>query len=74
VRVNCVAPGLIDSKATDRLRSAIGDEAFRRFVEQHPLGIGTPVNVATAIVYLLSDGARWITGHTLAVDGGFSAQ
>jgi NAD(P)-dependent dehydrogenase (short-subunit alcohol dehydrogenase family) len=74
VRVNCVAPGLIQSTFTQTLPGVIGEEAFRRLVEQHPLGIGTPVDVAAAIVYLLSDGARWITGHTLAVDGGFSAQ
>jgi len=43
-------------------------------VAQHPLGLGTTRDVAYAAAYLLSDAARWMTGHTLVLDGGFSAQ
>jgi len=73
VRVNCVMPGSID---TPMLRSAVNLgrdpesvlEACRR---AHPLGrIGQPIEVARAIAFLASDWASFITGTTLAVDGG----
>ena len=40
----------------------------------NPLGIGNPHDVAKAVVFLASDGADWITGINLTVDGGFTAQ
>ena len=42
--------------------------------DRHPLGFGQPEDVAYAVGFLLSDAARWITGTTLVVDGGFTAQ
>ena len=46
----------------------------KRLVDTHPLGrLGTPEDVANAVVFLASDLASWITGQALAVDGGFSA-
>jgi NAD(P)-dependent dehydrogenase (short-subunit alcohol dehydrogenase family) len=39
----------------------------------HPLGLGEPQDVAHAVAFLLSDAARWITGTTLVVDGGYTA-
>lgn len=42
-------------------------------MKRHPLGPGTPEDVAQVIVFLSSDVARWITGATLVVDGGYSA-
>jgi NAD(P)-dependent dehydrogenase (short-subunit alcohol dehydrogenase family) len=45
------------------------------FAAAHPVGrIGQPDEVANAVVYLCSDGASFITGHTLRVDGGYTAQ
>jgi NAD(P)-dependent dehydrogenase (short-subunit alcohol dehydrogenase family) len=46
----------------------------KRLVDTHPLGrLGTPEDVANAVVFLASDLSSWITGQALAVDGGFSA-
>jgi NAD(P)-dependent dehydrogenase (short-subunit alcohol dehydrogenase family) len=39
----------------------------------HPLGLGSPADVAGAVAFLLSDAARWITGSCLTIDGGYSA-
>jgi NAD(P)-dependent dehydrogenase (short-subunit alcohol dehydrogenase family) len=48
-------------------------DAFRSAVEaKHPLGLGEPEDVADAAAFLLSEGARWITGTELMVDGGYS--
>jgi NAD(P)-dependent dehydrogenase (short-subunit alcohol dehydrogenase family) len=74
IRVNCVAPGMVESDMSDEIRRVVGDASFAAIVAQHPLGLGDPRDVAGAVAYLLSDAARWTTGQTLVVDGGFSAQ
>ena len=68
IRVNCVAPGVID---TDMVR-VLGDDTLRELAAQTPLGrLGTPEDIAAAVSYLASDGASFITGQVLAVDGAF---
>jgi NAD(P)-dependent dehydrogenase (short-subunit alcohol dehydrogenase family) len=74
IRVNCVAPGMVQSDMSDEIRRVVGDAQFAAIVAQHPLGLGDPRDVASAVAYLLSDAAAWTTGQTLVVDGGFSAQ
>ncbi|MDY5942685.1 MAG: SDR family oxidoreductase [Oscillospiraceae bacterium] len=68
IRVNCVAPGVID---TDMVR-VLGEETLRELAEQTPLGrLGRPEDIAAAVSYLASDKASFITGQVLAVDGAF---
>jgi NAD(P)-dependent dehydrogenase (short-subunit alcohol dehydrogenase family) len=71
LRVNAVAPGLVASPMTSALT---GNEASRKVSEaMHALGrIGTPQDIARAIVFLLDPANDWITGQILAVDGGLS--
>ena len=67
ITVNAVAPGLID---TDMTR-AIAAGAQQTWAERIPLQrLGTPEDVAAAVVFLASDEAAYITGHVLAVNGG----
>ena len=67
VTVNAVAPGLID---TDMTR-AIAEGAHEEWAARIPLKrLGTPDDVANAVVFLASDEASYITGHVLAVNGG----
>src|SRR5438876_184482 len=67
ITVNAVAPGLID---TDMTR-ALGEEQRRALLEQVPMGrLGTPVEVAGAVLFLVSPQAAYITGETLHINGG----
>jgi len=72
IRVNAVAPGIMDTPAVARI---IGTEAARAgAAKQYPLpGIGDPADLARLMAWLLSDKAGWITGQVWAMDGGFSS-
>ena len=74
IRVNCIAPGVVESEMTEEIRRTLSEEQFCTLVAQHPLGLGSTRDVACAAAYLISGAGRWITGHTLVIDGGFSAQ
>ena len=72
IAVNAVAPTFVDTPLT---RPMFEDETFRADVLRRlPMGrIGTPSDVVGAVVYLASDQASLVTGHVLAVDGGWTA-
>lgn len=74
VRVNCVAPGIVETEMVERLKSLMTEEQFQLIRDAHPLGLGRVEDVANAVAFLLGDTARWITGTTLVIDGGYSAQ
>ena len=74
IRVNCIAPGVVETPLTDALHASIGDAAFDEVVAAHPLGIGSADDVANAALYLASSASGWVTGSTLVVDGGYTAR
>jgi 3-oxoacyl-[acyl-carrier protein] reductase len=67
VRINCVAPGLIDTE----MARTLPDEAAKRIVADTPMGrIGQPEEIAAVIRFLLSEESSFMTGETLAASGG----
>ena len=73
IRVNAINPGAVE---TDMYRRFTADKAElrARLLAMHPIGrIGRPEEMADAVVYLLSAKSSFVTGHTLVLDGGFSA-
>ena len=73
IRVNAVAPTFIRTPGTE---SALANPAFRAEVVERIAGlhrIGQPMDVAGAVVFLASPAASLITGHTLLIDGGWTA-
>ncbi len=76
IRCNCVCPGTVDSPWVARLLAASADADGLRaqLVARQPLGrLGTPDEVAAAIVYLASADAAFMTGSALVIDGGIAA-
>jgi len=67
ITCNAVAPGFIETPMT----ATLGNEFKENAVEQIPLGrVGSPEDVASAVTFLASDEASYITGHVLSVNGG----
>jgi NAD(P)-dependent dehydrogenase (short-subunit alcohol dehydrogenase family) len=69
IRVNSIHPGAIETPMIDRLRD---DPILAEALEtMHPMGrMGQPEEIAEAVVWLCSDAASFVTGHTMVVDGG----
>lgn len=74
IRVNCVCPGAVRTEMTEQIRIRIGEAAFRQLEDSYPLGLGEADDVAQAILFLASDASRWMTGSSLVIDGGYTAQ
>jgi NAD(P)-dependent dehydrogenase (short-subunit alcohol dehydrogenase family) len=73
VRVNCICPGTVDSPWVRRLLDDAG-ESLDALVARQPMGrLGTPEEIAGAVLYLASDSAAFMTGSALVIDGGLSA-
>lgn len=72
IRVNCIAPGSIEFPGgTWEQRRLAGDPLHARVLASIPFGrMGTPEEVAEVALFLVSPAARWVTGQTIAVDGG----
>jgi NAD(P)-dependent dehydrogenase (short-subunit alcohol dehydrogenase family) len=73
IRVNCVCPGYIQTPMT--AQGMNDPEQMARIIAREPIGrVGQPEEVAEAVVWLWSDAASFVTGHTMTVDGGYVAQ
>ncbi len=67
IRVNCIAPGVIDTE----MNALLGAETLEALREETPLELlGSPIHIADAVRFLVSDRASFITGQVLGVNGG----
>jgi NAD(P)-dependent dehydrogenase (short-subunit alcohol dehydrogenase family) len=73
IRVNAIAPAGTETAMLNEWLPA--DEAKQQLTQAHPIGrIASPEEVAKAALWLCSDAASFVTGQTLAVDGGYTTQ
>lgn len=71
IRMNAVCPGIVNTKLINE--GTISEEQYKARMELYPLKrFGEPEDIAWSIIYLLSDAASWITGHSIVIDGGIS--
>lgn len=71
IRVNCVNPGMVDTNIF--AKGDITKEQLEKDVKNYPLGrYGKPEDIAYAVIYLLSDASKWVTGTNLKIDGGLT--
>lgn len=75
IRVNCVAPGMVQTELVEGLHE-LSREAVQIDMARYPLGkrYAQPSEVSSVVRFLLSDEASFITGQSIVVDGGFTAQ
>ena len=72
VRVNCIAPSVVQTKLSSRLFRT--ENQIEQMNARHPLQkVGQPKNITDAIQFLLSENSSWITGQVLNIDGGLSS-
>ncbi|WP_431261313.1 SDR family NAD(P)-dependent oxidoreductase [Roseateles chitinivorans] len=71
IRVNAIAAGAVQTPMHDRITQGAAQEVVDAYASSHLLGFGEPGDIASAVVYLLGPAGRWITGTTMAVDGGY---
>ena len=75
VRVNCIAPGTVETPMNVQVLERVPNpaELRRAWERMHPLGrIGQPIDIAWGALFLASDESSWTTGQCLSIDGGIS--
>lgn len=70
IRANCISPSFVKTPMVEGAAETISNEVMEKFEKMMPLGFGEPADVANAIVYLLSDASKWVTGTNLVLGGG----
>lgn len=70
IRSNYIMAGLVDTPMIENpSEPGMQEEALKRYLSRYPMGIGKPEDVASAILYFLSDASRWVSGTSLIMGG-----
>jgi NAD(P)-dependent dehydrogenase (short-subunit alcohol dehydrogenase family) len=72
IRVNVILPGMVKTAMLDDMLRFYTTEQREALEKRHLLGFGDPLDVAAAVCFIAGDEARWITGASLVIDGGFT--
>jgi NAD(P)-dependent dehydrogenase (short-subunit alcohol dehydrogenase family) len=72
--INCISPGTILTPLMQNMMESLTEEQQAERKAGFPLGLGHPSDIANTAMFLLSDGARWITGQNIVVDGGYTSR
>lgn len=72
--INCISPGTILTPLMQQMMESLTEEQRKERQEGFPMGLGRPSDIANTAMFLLSDGARWITGQNIVVDGGYTSR
>jgi NAD(P)-dependent dehydrogenase (short-subunit alcohol dehydrogenase family) len=73
IRINAICPGLIQTPMSDQMVAAGQGEALKAMEKSIPMArVGRPEEIASAVLWLCSDAASYVTGQSLSVDGGFN--
>jgi NAD(P)-dependent dehydrogenase (short-subunit alcohol dehydrogenase family) len=73
VRANCILPGMVRSPIYDDTAKLYGEKLMAEHNELYPLGVGEAADVASLVLFLLSQASRWMTGGSITLDGGLVA-
>jgi len=72
IRINAICPGLIQTPMSDQMVAAGQGEALKAMEKSIPMArVGRPEEIASAVLWLCSDAASYVTGQSISVDGGF---
>lgn len=75
IRINSICPGLFHTAMSDQMIAAGQKEVLDEMLKQVPIArLGRPEEIASVVLWLCSEGASMVVGHTLVVDGGYSIQ
>ena len=74
IRVNTISPGTILTPLMQNYLSSLTEEQREARTSGFPLGLGQTTDISNAVIYLLSDASRWVTGQNIVIDGGYTIQ
>lgn len=74
ITINCISPGTILTPLMQKMMDSLSEEQREERKAGFPLGLGRPDDIASTAMFLMSDGARWITGQNIVVDGGYTSR
>lgn len=74
IRVNAISPAVVDTPLIQNSEYYKSETAMQKIVDKHLLGIGLDADIAKSVLFLISDQSRWMTGHNMVVDGGYTAK
>jgi len=72
IRINAIAPGFLKTEMTEKFKRVYTDEFIENIMQEYPLGLGSPENIADMVRFLISEQASYVTGNIIRMDGGGS--